>query len=378
MRLLESELYQKDLAAVTSLDLPWDRLAGRSVMISGATGMIGSTLIHVLMKKNREDGLGCHIYALGRNVSKAHSRFQECWDDKDFTFIQCDIDDEDGMRAAFAAAGLTAAGEKAEAASAGAGDQQPRRVDYVFHAASNTHPVAYATDPIGTVLTNIIGLNNLLKFAADQKAGRFAFASSNEIYGENRGDAELFDEKYCGYIDCNTMRAGYPESKRAGEALCQAYIRQRGLDVVIPRFTRSFGPSLLKTDTKALSQFIHKGVAGEDIVLKSAGTQYYSYTYVCDAVAGLLYVLLLGTCGEAYNIADRGCDIRLKDLAQIIADYAGRKVVFEIPDATEAAGYSKATKALLDSSKLQRLGWKAQFDMKTALQHTIDILRETE
>jgi len=378
MRLLESELYQKDLAAVTSLDLPWDRLAGRSVMISGATGMIGSTLIHVLMKKNREDGLGCHIYALGRNVSKAHSRFQECWDDKDFTFIQCDIDDEDGMRAAFAAAGLTAAGEKAEAASAGAGDQQPRRVDYVFHAASNTHPVAYATDPIGTVLTNIIGLNNLLKFAADQKAERFAFASSNEIYGENRGDAELFDEKYCGYIDCNTMRAGYPESKRAGEALCQAYIRQRGLDVVIPRFTRSFGPSLLKTDTKALSQFIHKGVAGEDIVLKSAGTQYYSYTYVCDAVAGLLYVLLLGKCGEAYNIADRGCDIRLKDLAQIIADYAGRKVVFEIPDATEAAGYSKATKALLDSSKLQRLGWKAQFDMKTALQHTIDILRETE
>lgn len=413
MRLLESELYQKDLAAVTSLDLPWDRLAGRSVMISGATGMIGSTLIHVLMKKNREDGLGCHIYALGRNVSKAHSRFQEYWDDKDFTFIQCDIDDEDGMRAAFAAAGLTAAGEKAEAAPAGAGeqhnatagkaaeetpavtgsgnpgdvqsagsgnpgDQQPRRVDYVFHAASNTHPVAYATDPIGTVLTNIIGLNNLLKFAADQKAERFAFASSNEIYGENRGDAELFDEKYCGYIDCNTMRAGYPESKRAGEALCQAYIRQRGLDVVIPRFTRSFGPSLLKTDTKALSQFIHKGVAGEDIVLKSAGTQYYSYTYVCDAVAGLLYVLLLGTCGEAYNIADRGCDIRLKDLAQIIADYAGRKVVFEIPDATEAAGYSKATKALLDSSKLQRLGWKAQFDMKTALQHTIDILRETE
>ena len=249
MRLLESELYQKDLAAVTSLDLPWDRLAGRSVMISGATGMIGSTLIHVLMKKNREDGLGCHIYALGRNVSKAHSRFQEYWDDKDFTFIQCDIDDEDGMRAAFAAAGLTAAGEKAEAASAGAGDQQPRRVDYVFHAASNTHPVAYATDPIGTVLTNIIGLNNLLKFAADQKAERFAFASSNEIYGENRGDAELFDEKYCGYIDCNTMRAGYPESKRAGEALCQAYIRQRGLDVVIPRFTRSFGPSLLKTDT---------------------------------------------------------------------------------------------------------------------------------
>lgn len=363
MELLESERFQQDLWSVTSLDLPWEKLGDSSIMISGATGMIGSTLIHVLMKKNKEEGLNCHIYALGRNEAKGHSRFPGYWEDDRFSFIQCDIDDEENLKEALEKAGLC---------------DSVRRVDYVFHAASNTHPVAYATDPIGTVVTNIIGLNNLLKFAADQEVRRFAFASSNEIYGENRGDVELFDEKYCGYIDCNTMRAGYPESKRAGEALCQAYIRQRGLDVVIPRFTRSFGPSLLKTDTKALSQFIHKGVAGEDIVLKSAGTQYYSYTYVCDAVSGLLTVLLKGTCGEAYNIADRSCDIRLKDLAKIIADYAGRKVVFEIPDATEAAGYSKATKALLDSSKLQGLGWKAQFDIRTGLQHTIDILRETQ
>ena len=253
-----------------------------------------------------------------------------------------------------------------------------KEVDYVFHAASNTHPVAYANDPIGTVVTNIIGLNNLLNYAAEHGCIRFLFASSNEIYGENRGDAELFDEKYCGYIDCNTMRAGYPESKRAGEALCQAYIRQKGLDVVIPRFTRSFGPSLLKTDTKALSQFLHKGVTGEDIVLKSAGTQFYSYTYVCDAVSGLLYCLMKGECGEAYNIADVSCDITLRDLAKIIADYVGKQVVFDIPDAVEAAGYSKATKARLDSTKLQGLGWKAQFDMKTGLEHTIDILRAME
>ena len=248
-------------------------------------------------------------------------------------------------------------------------------VDYVFHAASNTHPVAYATDPIGTVVTNIIGLNNLLEFAAKAGARRFAFASSNEIYGENRGDVELFDEKYCGYIDCNTMRAGYPESKRAGEALCQAYIRQKGLDVVVPRFTRSFGPSMLMSDTKAISQFIRKGVEREDIVLKSAGTQNYSYTYVCDAVSGLLTVLLLGDCGEAYNIATRSCDITLKDMAALIAKEAGTKVVFEIPVQVEAAGYSRATKALLDSRKLESLGWKARFDMETGLRHTVEILR---
>jgi nucleoside-diphosphate-sugar epimerase len=234
----------------------------------------------------------------------------------------------------------------------------------------------YSTDPIGTITTNIIGLGNMLDFACAHGAARFAFASSNEIYGENRGDTELFDEEYCGYINCNTMRAGYPESKRCGEALCQAYKAQKGLDVVIPRLTRSYGPTMLMSDTKAISQFIRKGIAEEDIVLKSAGTQYYSYTYVADAVSGLLTILLVGKNGEAYNIADKSSDIMLKDLAAIIAESVGKKVVFELPDAVEAAGYSTATKARLDGSKLKELGWKPRYDMEQGLSRTIKILKE--
>ena len=249
-------------------------------------------------------------------------------------------------------------------------------VDYVLHLASNTHPVAYATDPIGTVTTNIIGNNHMLTFAVEHGAVRMLFASSNEIYGENRGDTEKFDEKYCGYIDCNTMRAGYPESKRCGEALCQAYIESRKLDVVIARFTRSYGPTMLMSDTKAISQFIRKGIAGEDIVLKSAGMQHYSYTYVSDAVLGLLTILLCGKCGEAYNIADDESDIMLKDLAAVVAESADCKVVFEQPDAVEQAGYSRATKARLDSSRLHALGWKAKYNIRDGISRTVTILRE--
>ncbi len=361
MRLIDNNLYNDDLGRVTGLDLDFDTLAGSSFLISGATGMIGSTLIDVLMKLNREKGADIQIFALGRSREKAEDRFEAYISDGHFHFIQCSINEKSEMDAALEAA----------LKENGIGG-----FDYVFHAASNTHPVAYATDPIGTITTNIIGLNDLLDFAAAHACRRFLFASSNEIYGENRGDVELFDESYCGYIDCNTMRAGYPESKRAGEALCQAYIRQKEMDAVIVRFTRSFGPTLLKTDTKALSQFLNKALAGEDIVLKSAGTQYFSYTYVCDAVGGLLTCLLKGVCGEAYNIADVSCDITLRNLAKLIADSEGRKVIFEIPDSVESAGYSKATKARLDSSKLQKLGWKAQFDIATGIRHTLEILKE--
>lgn len=364
MRLLENGLFLQDVDAVCGLDLPWEKLRGKTILISGATGMIGSMLIHVLMRKNgwprcSEGGLFCRIIALGRSREKARQRFSEYLGDPRFLFVPCDIADAAGLRAS-----LDEAYGRAD-------------IDYCFHAASNTHPVAYATDPIGTVTANIIALNNLLELSAERGCRRFVFASSNEIYGENRGDAERFDEHYCGFIDCNSLRAGYPESKRAGEALCQAYIRQKNLDAVIVRFTRTFGPTMLMSDTKAVSQFIRNGVRGENIVLKSRGEQYYSYSYVCDAVSGFLTVLLKGQCGEAYNVADELCDIRLKDLAAVIARQAGTKVVFEVPDDVEAAGYSKATKALLDPAKIQKLGWKAQFDLQAALGHTLAVLKET-
>ena len=350
MNLYQNPLYLDDLAYTAGRDLPWEKLKGKSVLLSGATGLVGSFLADVLLTK---EDLGCTVYALGRNEEKARSRFSRWIGDPRLVFLSGDIN-------------LPLIRENIGA------------VDYVLHLASNTHPMQYATDPIGTITTNIIGLQHMLEFAVAHRASRFVFASSNEIYGENRGDAELFDEDYCGYLNPNTLRAGYPESKRCGEALCQAYKAQKGLDVVIPRLTRSYGPTMLMSDTKAISQFIRKGVAGEDIVLKSAGTQYYSYTYVADAVSGLLTVMLKGESGEAYNIADERSDILMKELAAVIADIAGKKVVFEIPDAVEVSGYSTATKARLDGSKLKGLGWRARYDIRSGMERTIAVLRERE
>lgn len=348
MSLYSNSLYLEDVRLVANIDLPWEKFQGKSVLLSGATGLLGSFFVDVMMQKNSE-GLNCTVYALGRSENKAAERFSKWWGDSRLKFILYDVNKP------FSADGFS-------------------KIDYVLHLASNTHPMQYATDPIGTITTNIIGLQNMLEFAVLHKAERFVFASSNEIYGENRGDVEMFDEKYCGYIDSNTLRAGYPESKRCGEALCQAYRSQKGLDAIVARFTRSYGPTMLMSDTKAISQFIRKGVAKEDIVLKSAGTQNYSYTYMADAISGLLTIILKGESGEAYNIADEASNITLKDLAKIIADYAGKKVVFEIPDAVEASGYSKATKALLDGNKLKKLGWKSFYDIRNGMYRTIKVL----
>ena len=367
-RLLEIPEYVSDVRRVAALDLPWDKLRGKTILITGGTGLIGSFLIDVLKSAD----LNCKVLLFGRSEEKAKARFSEYWDEGWIEFVKWDAGVGFNAYPPSEASRRRRCPSRGEVQS-GRGAEKFESLDYVIHLASNTHPVAYATDPIGTIAANVIALNDLLAFAAEKKASRFLFASSNEIYGENRGDVELFDEKYCGYIDCNTLRAGYPESKRCGEALCQAYIKQKGLDCVIARLTRTYGPTILPTDTKAISQFFNNALRGEDIVLKSEGKQYYSFQYVSDSVSGLLTVLLKGDCGEAYNIADESGDITLRDLAALIAAQAGRKVVFDLPDAIESAGFSKATKARLDGRKLKALGWRPLFDINGGVKKCFSI-----
>lgn len=323
-------------------------LSNKTIMITGATGMIGSCIIDILMLQNKLNDLNCSIIAIGRNTIKAKTRFDEYWNSSTFSFIQADVNK---------------------------GIEYQKHIDYIIHAASNTHPLAYATDPIGTIETNVIGTNNLLRFASKENVDRFIFLSSVEIYGQNRGDIDEFTENYLGYINCNTLRAGYPESKRVGESLCQAYIKQEGINIVIPRLARVFGPTMLMTDSKALSQFIKNALNKEDIVLKSDGTQLFSYIYSIDAATAIIFCLLNGKNGEAYNISNPMCDTTLKKLAQTLANISQTKLKFEIPSSLEASGYSTATKALLNPQKLINLGYHYNTTLTEALSNTLKILR---
>lgn len=347
--IINNDLYIQDVINTSNIDIPWDKLTNKSILISGSTGMIGSFLIDVLMHKNNKDNSNIHIYALGRNIDKAKDRFNDYFNNPLFTFIEHDINNPLSM--------------------------DINKIDYVLHLASNTHPVLYSTKPIDTITTNIIGTKNMLDFSVEHNADRFVFASSVEVYGENRGDVDKFGEDYCGYINSNALRAGYPEAKRCGEALCQAYRKEKNLDVVIPRFSRTYGPTMLLSDTKAISQFILKAVNNEDIILKSEGNQLYSYCYVADAVAGLLVTMLKGENGQAYNIASKDSDITLKELTNLCANCSNTKVIFEIPNDTEKAGYSKVTKALFDISKINNIGYKSLTSISEGINKTIAIIK---
>lgn len=346
-KLLDIPKYAADVKRVASQISTCGQLRGKTILITGGTGLIGSFMIDALLAAD----IDCKVILLGRSEEKSKLRFAEYFGSGCLTFLKWD-------------------------ASAPTVPQVAGPVDFILHLASNTHPVAYATDPVGTVVMNVCAAKMLLDFAVAKGISRFVYASSVEVYGQNRGDVEKFAEGYCGYIDCNNLRAGYPESKRCGESLCQAYLKQFNLDFVIPRIARVYGPTLLRTDTKALSQFISNAIAGEDIVLKSEGKQYYSYIHVADAVSGILTVLLKGGKGEAYNISDVNSDITLRDLAAIVADTCGRKVVFDMPSAVERSGFSPAMLARLDNAKLLSLGWAAHYDIKSGIVNTIDILRE--
>ncbi|HBV81979.1 MAG TPA: dTDP-glucose 4,6-dehydratase [Lachnospiraceae bacterium] len=351
-KLRDNSIYQSDIKQVVNTELPWKLLEGKRLLITGATGMISSVIIDILMERNQsvdKDNQKIYIIAVSRNAEKAKCSFAPYWDNPFFTYISHDINIP-----------LPELGD----------------MDYILHAASNTHPRAYATDPIGTITANVQGTYNLLDYASSHHCKRFFFFSSVEIYGENRNDVDKFNESYLGYIDCNTTRAGYCESKRLGEALCNAFASQKAQDFIIGRFSRVYGPTMSMEDSKAIAQFIKKAVAGEDIVLKSEGNQLYSYIYVVDAAVAALCLLIKGEVGSAINIADSASDITLKDLAALLAKEAGTKVIFELPDAIEQAGYSTATKAILDSTKIEQLGWQAVTPIKEGLSKTVKILRE--
>ena len=338
-------LYQMDILQIFEEELPWEKISGANILVTGATGLIGGCLVETLMANPKRD---YQVYASGRNEKRARARFREFTDDTAFHFIKYDV-------------------------------MQPLKndvcFDYIIHAASNANPKYYATQPVEVMKANFDGVSYLMDYGLHHGMKRFLYVSSGEVYGE--GDGRVFTEDYSGYVDCTKPRSCYPSSKRAAETLCVAYAAEYGADVVIARPCHIYGPHFTEQDNRVYAQFIRNVLRGEDIVMKSTGEQFRSWCYVVDCVSALLHILLKGTNGEAYNIADAKSNISIRELAETIATIGGRKVVMDIPDADEKNGFNPVTKSVFSTEKLEELSWKPRSHISRGLKNTIVALCTT-
>ena len=351
--MLELSPYHDDIVRLFSHGLNLEPLRGKLILVVGATGLIGSCIIDVLMLN---PGRCYHVIAAGRNRERAQRKFAAYWEDENFSFAQMDvtlpIDECMSRQGSEPMCGALSEG-----------------VDYVIDAASNASPNFFRQKPVEVMKANFDGVAHLMEYGMAHGMKRMVYVSSGEIYGE--GDGTPFDEKSSGYVDCASVRACYPSSKRAAETLCMAYGAEYGADVVIARLSHTYGPGFTSSDNRVYAQFIRNVLRGEDIVLKSKGEAYRSWLYVVDAAHAILRLLLDGERGNAYNVAHAASNISIRQLAELIAAKAHRKVVFYIPDDARQGNTTPITKATFCTSKLEALGWKPLFGVEEGVEHTL-------
>ena len=330
-----NDLEFEDIKLVAELPYRWDKLTNKTMLVSGGTGFIGTFLCEVLRYRNKKYNQNIKVISLSRHPKE---------NNETVIYMKKDINEPISI---------------------------DLPIDYILHLASNTHPEQYKNDPVGTITGNVFGAYNLLVLAKEKRIERFVLASSCEIYGD--GKPEPMDETYCGYIDSNTARAGYNESKRVSESLCQSFSQQFGVESCVVRLARVFGPDKTKNDTKAMSQFIKDAVNGKDIVLKSDGRQKYSYVYIADAVSGILKVLFDGMAGEAYNVSSNYDGMCLGQYAAYLAKLCGKTVIYKVEDNPNA---SRSKNAFLDNSKIRRIGFAPLYSVLEGLKRTFEILSD--
>ena len=332
--------YNDDILRVATLDFPWEKLHGCNILVTGATGLIGSCFIDVLMSHPNK---GYNVYACGRNEQRIERLFSPYLKDSQFNIIKQDLTTPLAFNINF---------------------------HYIIHAASGAAPADFSLRPVEVMKANLLGIINLMEYGREHQLKRFLFISSGEVYGE--GDGRLFSEEYSGYVNPMMPRSCYPSSKRAAETLCASYGAEYGVEYVVARPCHIYGPNFTESDNRAYAQFIRNVINNEDIVLKSDGAQYRSWCYVVDGVSALLHILFYGKVGCAYNIADDNSILTIRQFAELIAEIGGKKVVFAIPTCDEEKGYNVVSKSVYDTNKIKALGWDVNSDIRHKMKSTIE------
>ena len=336
-----SSILKEDIKNILSADLQWEKFKGASVLITGATGMLGGYVLRTLVELNRSRNYGMKLYILIRHPERLDSSLRD-----DVTVICQSVTEPVDSDAKF---------------------------DYVIHTASPASPLIMKNDPVGTIAANTLGTFYTLQAAQRSNAKGYLYISSREIYGQPYEGQKVFSEDTYGFVDPLEPRSCYPEGKKAAETMCACFRQQYGLNTKIARLAHTFGPGMSIDDGRVQADFLKNVVNHENIVLKSEGTAIRTYTYVSDAVKALFYILL-DSDDIVYNISSEADTVSIRDLAQALVDAfpeRNLKLVFDIPEADKNSGCAPFTLGILGSDKIKALGWKPDYRLDEGLKRTV-------
>ena len=318
-------------------------LADASIIITGATGLIGSSLIFCLTALQK----GIKIIALVRNLAKAKERFSS-EQLRHIQLIECDL-------------------VKFDYDSLG-------NVDYIVHCAAPTASKFFVDHPVETFSIIYEGTKVLLDYATRHKVKGFVYLSSLEVYGKINDDSKGVDECAQGYLDTLSVRSSYPMAKRAVENICCLYAAQYGVPVKIARLTQTTGAGIAKDDNRVIAQFARLAANGQDIVLHTSGESARPYCYTMDSISAILYILLRGNPGDAYNVANESTYISARGMAEYLQKNFNPSINVKV-EINENMGYAPASQLRLSSAKLRSLGWKPRYGLKEIFERLIEYLK---
>lgn len=340
-----NRVLEDDLKTIIAEDLSWEKLKNKTIMITGASGMVGSYMLYVLLMLNDEKHYGIKVDAVMRNVNKLP---EEVRNREDVNVVVADVTKD-----------IPDVGD----------------IDYIIHAASPASPLIMQNQPVETIAANTIGTFKTLELAKEKNAEGYLFISSREIYGQPDEGQEFFYENTYGFVDQLNPRSCYSEGKKAAETMCVCFHEEYGLNTKIARLAHTYGPGMSIYDGRVQADFLKNVYHNEDIVLKSEGTAVRTYTYIADAIAGM-YRILLDSEDIVYNIGNEAGKVSIRDLAEILVSIypeRGLKLVFDIPEGG-TKGTAPYTLGILSSEKLRKLGWNPKYSVKDGFKRTLEYL----
>lgn len=339
-------IIERDIENILSNKIEFKKLENSTVLITGASGMIGSYLLYTLAALNDLQSYNIKIVALVRDKEKLPNYLKNR---ADIIVLEQDVCDRISYN---------------------------EKIDYIIHAASPASPKIMKEKPVDTIMANTIGTFNTLKLAKKNNVKAYLYISSREVYGEPYEWQEQFDEQTYGFVDPLLPRSCYSEGKKAAETMCVSFKEQYGLNVKIARPAHTYGPGMSIYDGRVQADFLKNVVNHENIIMKSKGEAVRTYTYISDVIAGIFFVLL-NSDDIAYNMADENAKITIKELAELLVSlYPERNLKVEMQIDEDNKGCAPFKLGIINSDKLRKLGWEPKVSLEDGFRRTVEYIEK--